>query len=88
MASRGAGLLVRRDACASRRPSVAPSAWSRDGELKDCDHADGTPATCIVAWRDAPERCAAGVPRHAIVRCGKRARMGIEGTMASPARPE
>jgi hypothetical protein len=30
LASRGAGLLIRRDASASRRPSVAPSARSRE----------------------------------------------------------
>ena len=49
-----------------RLPSVAPSARSRGGGLKDCDPADGAPAACIVAWRggSAPrgtrwERCQA-----------------------------
>ena len=32
VASRGTGLLIRRDAFASRRPSVAPSARSREGD--------------------------------------------------------
>ncbi len=46
-----AGLLARRDAHASRRPSVAPSAWSRVGSVEGCDHADGTPAACHIAGR-------------------------------------
>jgi len=42
----GTGLLVRCDALASQRPSVAPSAWSLVGRLKGSDHADGAPAAC------------------------------------------
>ncbi len=44
-----AGLLGRRDALASRRPSVAPSAWSRVGGGEGCDHADGAPTAFLVA---------------------------------------
>jgi len=33
------GLLGRRDALASRRPSVARVAWSYGGDWKDGDHA-------------------------------------------------
>jgi len=83
VASLSPGLPVR-----LRRPSVAPSARSRDGGLRDCDHADGTPAASFVAWRGAPERCTARVARHAIVRCPTRGRRGVAGTMASPARPD
>ena len=82
LASRGPGLLVRR-----WRSSVAPSTWSHGGGLKDCDHADGTPAACLVAWRGAPERCTARVARLDIVRSAERSWMGIEGTMSNPARP-
>jgi len=46
-----AGLLARCDAFASQRPSVAPSAWSLVGCGEGCDHADGTPAACLVAGR-------------------------------------
>ena len=53
VASRGAGLLVRRGSSRGR-PSVAPSAWSRGGGLMDCDRADGAPAACFVAWRASP----------------------------------
>ena len=60
VASRGAGLLVRRGWCRGR-PSVAPSARSLGGGLKDCDRADGAPAACLAAGADAPERCTAGV---------------------------
>ena len=86
VASRNAGLLVRRGSCRGR-PSVAPSARSRGSGLKDCDRADGTPAACIVAGRAAPGRCTAGVARLDIVRSVKRSRKGIAGTMSNPARP-
>ena len=39
-----AGLLGRRDALASRRPSVARSAWSNGGDWKGGDHAARAPA--------------------------------------------
>jgi len=38
------GLLGRRDALASRRPSVARSAWSNGGDWKGGDHAARAPA--------------------------------------------
>ena len=56
--------------------------------MKDCDPADGTPAACIVASRDAPGPCAAGGARLDIVRSVERRRLGIVGTMSNPARPE
>ena len=89
-ASRSTGLLVRLrrpGGPAARRPSVAPSAWSRERRLKDCDHADSTPAASLVAWRGALERCTAGVARLDIVRSAERSRMVIVGTMSNPARP-
>ena len=55
--------------------------------MKDCDRADGTPVACIVAWRDAPERSTARIARQNIVRSAERSRLGIVGTMLSPARP-
>ena len=76
------GVLVR-----LRRPSVAQSAWSCGGFLKDCDHADGTPAASFVAGKAAPERFTARVARHDIVRCAARCRWAHAGTMSSPARP-
>jgi hypothetical protein len=76
------GLLVR-----PRRPSVAPSAWSRGGGLKDFDHADGTPAASHAAGTAAPERSAARVARQR--HCEQLAWPpgGCTGTMPCPARP-
>jgi len=80
-ASWSPGLLVR-----LRRPSVARSAWSCGGQLRDCDRADRTPAASLVAWRDAPERSTARVARQR--HCVDRAALpdGRSGTMACPAR--
>jgi hypothetical protein len=65
-----------------RLPSVAPSARSRGGRLKDCDPADGTPAACIAAWRGAPGRCTAGVAPldivRGVVRSGMRRRNNVK----------
>jgi len=78
----GPGLLVR-----LRRPSVAPSARSLGSRLKDCDHADGTPAASYAEWTARPESSAARVARHDIVRCETPSREDLAGTMSSPARP-
>ena len=56
-------------------------------EWKDCDHPDGAPAACLVAWTAAPGRLTARVARYDIVRRVARSRMGIAGTMSDPARP-
>ena len=67
--SRGAGLLSRLRFGGSR------ASHHRRGREKEnwggCDHADGTPAAYLVAWRGAPGRCTAGVAgyRH----CAERA---------------
>jgi len=45
-----------------RRPSVAPSARSRGGNVEDCDHADGTPAASLVSGRSALDRAYRGCP--------------------------
>jgi len=59
MASRSPGLLGR-----LRRPSVAPSAWSRERRLRDCDHADRAPAASLRIGTSAPDRSAARVARQ------------------------
>jgi hypothetical protein len=71
-------------------PAVAQrrgSAWSREGGLKDCDHADHAPAASIVAGRGPPERFTARVARHDIVWGVTRCRWAAADTMSSPARP-
>jgi len=80
--SRSPGLLVR-----LRRSSVVPSARSRGGELRDCDHADGAPAASSQTGKNAPERSAARVARqrHCVDRAAEP--NGRPGTMACPARP-
>ena len=70
-----------------RRPSVAPSARSRGGKLKDCDRADGAPAACLAAGTAAPELWSAGVARLDIVRSVECSWKDIVGTMSNPARP-
>ncbi len=68
------GLLGRRDALASRRPSVAPSAWSRVGGGEGCDHADGAPAAFLVAGRTRMWRAPRGSPVAPL--CGARGGAG------------
>ncbi len=73
-ARRPACLLGLCDAVASQRPSVAPSAWSRVGSVEGCDHADGTPAACLVAGRADLEALPEGA-RYDIVRRAPRGRV-------------
>jgi hypothetical protein len=70
------GLLGRCDALASRRPSVAPSAWSLVGSVEGCDHADGAPAACFVAGRTDLEALPEGA-RYGIVRRGEARRIRV-----------
>ena len=85
VASRGAGLLVRRGWCRGR-PSVAPSARSREGGLEGLRprrwRAGGLPRV----WRGAPGRCAAGVAPldivRGVVRTGKGSQEQCQGRHA------
>ncbi len=78
------GLLGRRDAVASRRPSVAPSAWSRVGERGGLRprrwHAGGLPRS----RESGPRRASRGSP---VGICAGRAApaRGRSGTNADPA---
>ena len=59
--------LVRCDALAAQRTSVAPSAWSRVGSGEGCDPADGAPAASLATGSAEPDRALRGLPGSGIV---------------------
>ena len=70
-----------------RRPSVAPSAWSRGGNEKGCDHADGTNGGLHLSWIRIPRRALRGLPGSAIVPARTTRLRGTIRTVAIPGNP-